>query len=485
MDTSLAILSDEAMPLIPDDDGYTLVGNDVLDQCIDKTTKSTVHVVSLAMGNAADAVEIICVGYIMSEMNGITTRDKELLSAAVFIGMLLGGLLCGILSDRIGRKPCLQYSLFLNALAGLASAAAPNITWLIIFRVVGGIGIGGSVPSVFTLGAEVFPSSIRGRMLSVIASFWMVGAIYTGLTGWLMLGKDFSGHRIMPGLSWRWFAAICSLPAIIALILTTFVLPESPRYLVGKGKFKEAAAVLSDMSGMAVYPHNLEQADRYSQSHSVDKRANSSSSSVSITSIQELTILHLFRPELIRTTVNIMLIWFTLSFGSYGLSTWITVLFEDIGMGNVYASAFIFALANLPGNLVSIVYMDRIGRRRLLTGGMVLAAFSAVGFAEGASHPPVVILCATLFNAFSVAGWNALDCLSVENFPTEVRTTAMGVLAASGRVGAVCAQFVNGTLEKNVPLLLFVTSGCMFVGGVAARFTARDETGRALTDHTL
>ena len=150
-------------------------------------------------------------GYILNEMDDdITTQDKgkqrtlifdelfvfaffnvfisELLSAAVFIGMLFGGLLCGILSDAIGRKPCLLYSLTLNLIAGVASAFTPNITWLIVCRVVAGIGIGGSVPSVFTLGAELFPPHIRGKLLSVIASFWMVGAIFTGLMGWIMLG---------------------------------------------------------------------------------------------------------------------------------------------------------------------------------------------------------------------------------------------------------------------------------------------------------
>lgn len=96
----------------------------------------------------------------------------EFLSAAVFIGMLFGGLMCGLLSDRIGRRPCLQYSLLLNAVAGLASAAAPDIDWLITFRVIGGIGIGGSVPSVFTLGAELFPAEIRGKLLSVVAWYY-------------------------------------------------------------------------------------------------------------------------------------------------------------------------------------------------------------------------------------------------------------------------------------------------------------------------
>lgn len=132
-------------------------------------------------------------------------------------------------------------------------------------------------------------------------------------------------------------------------------------------------------------------------------------------------------------TLVLMIIWFTLSFGSYGISTWISTLFEDIGLSNAFADAFIFALGNLPGNIVSIVYIESIGRRWLLSGGMVMAAVASVGFAVGEAIPWLVVLCATLFNAFSVAGWNSLDCMSVESFPTVVRTSAMGVLAAAGR----------------------------------------------------
>jgi hypothetical protein len=72
----------------------------------------------------------------------------------------------------------------------------------------------------------------------------MVGALYTGLVGWVMLGDDVSGARIMPGLNWRPFAVVCALPAIMALVLTTVLLPESPKHLASKGKLNEAVSFL-------------------------------------------------------------------------------------------------------------------------------------------------------------------------------------------------------------------------------------------------
>lgn len=72
----------------------------------------------------------------------------------------------------------------------------------------------------------------------------------------------------------------------------------------------------------------------------------------------------------------------------------------------------------------------------------------------------------------------------MECFPTHVRTSAMGVLAAGGRLGAVSAQFVNGSLEKNIPLLLFVTSACTILGGLAAWMLPHDTVGRSLSEES-
>lgn len=453
----------------------------ILNNCIDNNKYDILYAIILALGNAADAVEIMCIGYIMNEIDDITTSQKEFLSAAVFLGMLFGGLLCGLLSDKIGRKPCLQYSLLINTIASIASAFAPSITWLIFCRVIGGIGIGGSVPSVFTLGAELFPSKIRGKLLSVIASFWMVGAIYVGLVGWIMLGNDFNGNRIIPGIGWRLFALICAIPVVAALLLTTYIVPESPHYLIGKAKFKKAADILTKISDIPVSVNQLELL--YSSSRLQDTKNNNISESETESFLIDFkSILVLFSENLYKSTLLYMVIWFTLCFGSYGLSTWISVLFEDIEMNNVYLNSFIFTLANLPGNIVSIFFIEKVGRKKMLAYGMIAAAISALGFGFGKNYPAIVITSASLFNGFSVIGWNALDCISVENFPTNIRTTAMGLLAAAGRLGAISAQFVNGTLESNIAVLLFVTSGCMFVGGFSSLYAPIDTTGKSIGD---
>ena len=413
-----------------------------IDSCLDNPKDGAVLgiALSLAMGNAADAVEIMCVGFILSEMSDISSFQKEFLSAAVFMGMLFGGIICGYASDVVGRRPCLLYSLGLNLLAGLASAAAPNVDVLIACRVIGGLGIGGSVPIVFSMGAEIFPSHVRGQYLSVIASFWMVGAVFTAFSAWIMLGSDFYGHKMMPGVNWRAFALVSALPAILAMFLTHRNIPESPRFLVSKKRYAEAAVVINQISSLRIEAADLEPhdgmdvpfkveidavetgspvQDRQSDYHPIDLnsshgnsfRTNSTDSTISH-ALKQSTIGLLFQGELLRTSLILLVIWFTLSFGSYGLSTWISTLFADVGIGNPYAAAFIFALANLPGNIVSLLYIEKYGRRVLLSAGMCLAGASALGFALNTADAFVVVLCAALFNAFSVIGWNSLDCLS-------------------------------------------------------------------------
>ncbi|CAN0459686.1 unnamed protein product, partial [Ectocarpus sp. 8 AP-2014] len=284
----------------------------------------------LALGNAADAVEIVSAGYILrtfkhEDGSSLNSTQKELLTAAVFVGMLVGGILAGSAADRLGRRNCLLVSLAINCTFASISAAAPSVGWLIAARVCAGLGklrrrkvhrigstcapgllatvdhsasivvarscsawktgpvwnsfsalllneflfdrrgfwclfeerqppgVGGSIPVVFTLGAELFTSRIRGAMVSLIASFWMVGSAFAAIVAWVVLGDGFGGRRIVPGGTWRHYALVAALPAVAALLLTFIFVPESPRFLARQGRYDEMRAVLQRLTNAPVH----------------------------------------------------------------------------------------------------------------------------------------------------------------------------------------------------------------------------------------
>lgn len=432
----------------------------------------------LGIGNAADAVELLAIGYILPQLSeSISDAQRGLLSAAVFFGMLCGGLLCGLFSDAFGRKPSLVGSLLITAVFGALSAAAPTVEWLIVTRILSGVGVGGSVPSVFTLAAEYLPAARRGFYITVVAWFWMIGSILTAGAAWFMLGYL--------ELSWRWFALACAFPALLLVVLTLFYLPESPRFLYNQGEWHKTVAVLTriarenDVAIEVSVTQMKEEFQTFVQAEVGSKRQ----SWKMITAQRWKGIRKMFRGGLKRTSVLLVIVWFALSFGWYGLILWIPTLFQNIGFEmNNYEAAFYVAAANLPGNIVSAVVMDKLGRKLVLAGSMMVASALAVLFAFSSARILVIIV-ASAFNGISIGGWNSLDCLSTESFPTEVRTSAMGLLAASGRLGSMAAQFVNGALiTHSIALLLLITSGSMFVGAVAGLMLPKETTGTVLLD---
>jgi MFS transporter, VNT family, synaptic vesicle glycoprotein 2 len=493
-------------------------------------------VIVCGLGNAADAVELLCIGYIIPSLESQGevsnpdsvdwTYQKSVLSAAVFAGMLLGGVVAGVGADVIGRKSMLLTSLGVNALFGVISSLTPSGMWpmLAVCRVVAGIGVGGSIPTVFTLYSEYLPIKGRGFWLSIVAWFWMVGSIYTAGIAWMMLSAFQT--------DWRYFAVACAVPAAIAFLLTLIYIPESPRYLATQGRLNHARDVLLFMAkqngalhsptfvlsrggyltrsgcnpsdplspeeaGVRAQPRGREDlaGGEYAPSAdahptALDDIMDSDISRLSASSeekaepartrvasvessvfgdeaIDSADIDHhheldddpsalktkavtcrsvcasmcsgqswkdFMHPSIRRTSVLLLVCWFTLSFGWYGLVLWIPTLFTaqqfDI---DPYQNAFLVAAANLPGNLLASCLMDRVGRRRLLGVSMLFSALFAFIFAFS-QVAWLTVATACLLNMVSVGGWNSLDCLSTESFPTTLRTSAMGYLTASGRL---------------------------------------------------
>lgn len=154
--------------------------------------------------------------------------------------MLVGGLLAGFAGDRFGRKPLLMVSLTINAIFCALSGALPYWQWLATCRVIAGVGVGGSIPTLFTLFVEYLPRHNRGYFISLVAWFWMWGSIVAAGTGWIMIGYL--------GLSWRLFTLACAVPATTACALVMAFLPESPRYLYSQGRVVKCVKSLEVMA---------------------------------------------------------------------------------------------------------------------------------------------------------------------------------------------------------------------------------------------
>jgi MFS family permease len=435
----------------------------------------------LGLANASDAVELLCLSFILPLLKDeagapLPSSARAALSSGIFVGMLAGGLVFGIAADSLGRRATLAASLGINFFFGLLAAASPRYEALLACRVLAGFGVGGSIPGIFTLAAELLPTLDRGFWLSTVAWWWMVGAIYTAGLAWALLGS---------GASWQAFAAACALPAGAAAALVLLLLPESPRYLHTSARSAEGArAALLRIARVTGVASRLGGGDCQGRGHlhleacpppaaGAKGSSGSSGSSGSRGSCLPCSLAPVraffLAPAHRRPALLLACVWFCLSFGWYGLFAWLPTLFRAARVQlDIYQDSFIVAAAFLPGNLASALLMERIGRRGVLAGSLLLACLCAIAFPYAATEATVLLAACTL-NAVSTCSWNSLDCLSVESFPTALRTTALGLLAAVGRLGSIAGQWVFGSLvEVSVVALLGIAGAVLGAGAGAA-----------------
>lgn len=454
---------------------------------------------SLGVANSSDASEILCLSYMVSDAQFESTMlaghawKASLLTSTVFCGMLLGGLIVGCLGDRAGRRPMLLMGLTINAVFGILSACAPDAVTLSVIRLVAGVGIGATVPPLFALCSELATISSRGLFVTVAASFWMVGSLFVAIVGWLLLEN---------GYSWRIFAMVCAIPSCLGAVLVYCVVPESPRFLLMNQQYDAALRVVDQLvtamgwvgpswtmqEARHFFPPKDEEAHHWNNNTLYSFRQLNWRRAVAAFLQSTST---LYKGNTRKVTWPLQVVWFSLSFGSYGLLTWINTLFVEVHLENVYFNALLFAVSNLPGNLLSAYLMDRMGRTKLLSSSIVAAAGCLVTFAywaaqdDGGTKAFWIVTSACGFQCFTIASWNSIDVLTSELFPTAVRSTGMGVCAATGRVGAMVAQGVNGYLVGSPAKLLLTAATTLLVGALTPMLYLHEITGQPVADYAM
>lgn len=172
--------------------------------------------------------------------------------SSALIGCLVGALLSGKWSDRYGRKKMLIMAAFLFILSAVGTGATSDFNWFIIYRIIGGLGIGiaSNVSPVYI--AEVSPASIRGKLVSLNQLTIVLGILFAQIANWL-IGDGFTapdGTLTADGIewAWRWMFWAELIPAVLFFILA-FIIPESPRWLAAFGQEEKARRILVRIGG--------------------------------------------------------------------------------------------------------------------------------------------------------------------------------------------------------------------------------------------
>jgi len=270
-------------------------------------------------------------------------------TSSLVVGCMPGFLTAGFLSDRFGRKKVLLATALLLSVGGICCAIAPSFIFLILGRVIGGIAIGWGLVIAPVYISEIAPAEKRGSMGMINQLAIMIGISAAYFANWLVL--DLADVN-----QWRWMLGLVAVPSVLYFIFL-FIVPESPRWLALKGQVDQASTILSNIGGEQYAAEQVR-----SIQESTEKTQQSTS------------ILQLFKGKLFK----ILLIGIAIGslqqlIGINAILYYAPDLFEKIGGSRnaAFLQACIIGIINIVFALLAMRLIDRIGRKSLLTIGIV------------------------------------------------------------------------------------------------------------------
>ena len=368
--------------------------------------------------------------------------DQVALAGSVgLLGMLVGGAYGGRLADRYGRKAVFQWTLLLFSVATGLCGLAWSFESLLVLRFLVGVGLGGELPVAAALVSEFAPAAQRGRLVVLLESFWAFGWAAAAIVADLL-----ARYARASGASYPWRVAffVGALPALYVFVLRR-ALPESPRYLMARGRGGEAEAIVRRVEAESGRPHGAPLAPE--------------------PPAPAARLADLFTGGLRRRTTVLWALWFAMAFSYYGIFIWLPTLLVGRGFGEVQSFSFTLwiTLAQIPGYFAAAWLVERIGRRATLAPFMILCAGASWCFGQAGSAR-ALLLWGCLVSFFNLGAWGVTYGYTPELYPTRLRGTGTGSAAAFGRFGGVLAPLAVGRLLA----IAGTGAGAAVAGGAAA-----------------
>ena len=194
-------------------------------------------------GWAADILDVQAVAYLIPALIsdwGETRANLGLAASFTFVGMLLGSLFWGVVSDRFGRRPAFMLTSLCAGVAGMLASTSHNVSVLVLWRLLQGFGLGGNLAVDFSLFMEFVPTKARGSTSTLLTVFATFGSMAAALLAWLLVDP-------VRGSGWRPFLFLCAAPGVLIAALRARML-ESPHFLASCGRFDDAEQVLRSVA---------------------------------------------------------------------------------------------------------------------------------------------------------------------------------------------------------------------------------------------
>jgi putative MFS transporter len=352
--------------------------------------------------------------------------------AATFAGLLVGTLLFGFAADRFGRRLIFTSSLLWYTAATVVMAFQHTAQGIVLWRMIAGVGIGVELVTIDTYVTELMPRALRGRAiaLSQIVGFTALPAVAL-LSWWLVPQKPF-------GLDgWRWVVLAGSVGAIFVWFIRRG-LPESPRWLMARGKFNEAERVAAAMEAHVRGDIEREEADE-----SRKPRATPAALFASRPAETRGSLLELARPPYRKRTLMLMVFNFFQTIGYYGFASWVPTLLIATGITTTSSLqySFLIALSAPLGPLLAYRVADRIERKWQIVSTATCIAIFGVCFARQ-RDPIWLITCGVLLTCANNCMSIAFHAYQAELFPTRIRAQAVGFVYSWSRLSAIFTSFL-------------------------------------------
>lgn len=410
-----------------------------------------------------DSIDLGALTFLLAPISrefGLSATQAGLVGSATFAGMFIGALGAGVLADRFGRLAVFKYSIIVWGTASLLLACSWDFASLASFRFLLGIGMGAEFPVAAALLSEFVPSAKRGRYVALMEGTWPLGFILAGLLSFVLLTTT---------VGWRGFFVMQAVLAVVALIVRRN-LPESPRWLVSRGRHDEAARVMDRLEGRTAAAYGAPLPEPV-VSEIVDQHGNAG-------------LRTLFTAQYRRRTVASWAMWFCLLGGYYGLTTWLGKLLADSGFDMVKSVGYIvlMALWGIPGFLTAAYLIEVVGRKACLVGFTLCSAVAAFAYGT-ASGVTELIIAGSFLQFFFFGMFSSIFAYTPELFPTRARAIGMGSSTAAGRLGSIFGPVVVPVvITSNGPGVVFTCSAALFVLGSLIAVVALPETRQTVLE---